>query len=67
MLLYAQTNEEKISDVDIDVSVMGNQIQVKTIDFNQKFGNPYKPEENTIVKDMQKIAEEILTFLKREI
>lgn len=67
MLLYAQTNEEKISDVDIDVSVMGNQIQVKTIDFNQKFGNPYKPEENTIVKDMQKIAEEILTFFKREI
>lgn len=64
MLLYAQTKEVKLYDFEVDVSMMKNRIQVKIIDFTQKFGNPYNPEENTIVWQIQKLAEEILEELK---
>lgn len=63
MLLYAQTNEEKFSDFEVDVYVMGNRMQVKTIDFTKKFGDPYYPKENTIVWNMQILAENILKEL----
>ena len=64
MLLYAQTKEVKLYDFEVDVSMMKNRIQVKIIDFTQKFGDPYNPEENTIVWQIQKLAEEILEELK---
>lgn len=64
MLLYAQTKEIKFYDFEVDVYMMKNRIQVKTIDFTKKFGDPYNPEEGTIVWQIQKLAEEILEELK---
>ena len=64
MLLYAQTNKEKVQDKEIEAYIMGNKMQVKIIDFNKKFGNPYKPEKDTIVYQMQQLAENILNEIK---
>ena len=57
MLLYAKTEEE---NVDVDCIIMGNRMRAKTLDFTQKFGNPYKSEKGTISYEMNKIAKEIL-------
>ena len=64
MLLYVQTKDVQFFDFEVDVYIMENRIQVKTIDFTQEFGNPYKPAEKTIVWQMKEIAEDILKDLE---
>lgn len=63
ILLYAQTKEVKLYDFEVDVHIMENRIQVKILDFTQKFGNPYNPKKGTIVYQMQQLAEDILEDL----
>ena len=60
------TEKERIQDVEISAYIMGNRLQVKSIDVNREFGNPYHPIEGTIVWQMQQLAESILIELKEK-
>ncbi len=64
MLLYAQTIDEIIQDKEIDAWIMDNRMQLKIIDFNKEFGNPYHIEKDTIVYQLKELAESIINELK---
>ncbi len=65
MLLYASTGKE-FNNLQVKVSIHDNEMEVKTIDFSQEFGNPEiaKEGEQTIAGQMKMLAEQIYTELK---